>query len=152
MGDISDAILRLKNIDAAITNALETEVAEEAKLAVKDAAERNVYAAYTPEFYSRRKEKGGIKDPDNIICHVSGDTLTVDNVTGLQNLWGGGNTSVLTPIVEEGDAAYHMGKAGPRPFMDFAKELLLAGRAEAALRRGLERQGISTEGLTFIFE
>lgn len=152
MGDIERMLAKLSNLNPAIENALEHEVADEARLAIRDAAEERVYEAYKPRFYSRRKEDGGLIDPDNIICHVSGDTLTIDNVTGLQNLWNGEDTSLLTPIVEEGVPAYNMQKAGPRPFMDYAKELLLDGRADAALRRGLERQGIDTTGLTFIFE
>lgn len=152
MRDIEKMLAKISNLNPAIENALEHEVADEARLAIKDAAEERVYEAYKPRFYSRRKEDGGLIGPNNILCQVSGDTLTISNVTGLQNLWGGDDASLLTPIVEDGVPAYNMQKAGPRPFMDYAKELLLGGRADAALRRGLERQGIDTTGLTFIFE
>ena len=99
-------------------------------------------------------EHGGLLDPHNIITHVeNGNTLVVDNVTGLQNLWysdtWAGDTSLLTPIIEEGNEAYL--QPFPRPFMDYTVELLVgSGLAEQALKRGLARQGINTEiGVTF---
>ena len=143
MAEISlkDAIAKLSRLDTAIGNALEIEVAEEAKDCVREAANETVYAAYDPKFLSRRMENGGLSDPSNIQTTVAGATLTVENMTGLQNLWGGNDTSPLTPIVDAGLSNYNM--PFPRPFMDAAAEKLRSGRASAALRRGLARQGYS---------
>lgn len=136
---LSEAITKLARLDAAIGSALEIEVSEEAKDCVQEAANEVVYAAYDPKFLSRRMENGGLSDRSNIQTTAAGLTLTVENVAGLQNLWGGNDTSPLTPIVDAGIPKYHMPFA--RPFMDAAAEKLRSGRASAALRRGLARQG-----------
>ena len=144
MATLNEAIAKVQRLNAAVSNALEIEVAEEAKACIKEAALSEVYS-YVPKFESRRMENGGLIDPDNMITTVVGNTLTVQNVTGLQNLWGGNDTSPLTPIVEDGVPNYYM--PYPRPFMETAKEMLVNGRAEAAFRRGLARQGIDVSGM-----
>ena len=147
---LAEALAKLGKIDAAISNALSVEVAEAVREAVHDAAMTEVYEAYEPRFMSRRMESGGLIDPENTVISVAGTTLTAENVTGLQNLWGGNDDSPLAPIVQDGVEAYHM--PFPRPFMDAAKEQLINGKAEEALRRGLTRQGIDVSGVTFIIE
>ena len=141
---LAEAISKLSRLDAAIGSALEAEVAEEAKDCVQEAANEVVYAAYEPQFLSRRMENGGLSDRGNIQTTAAGLTLTVENVTGLQNLWGGNDTSPLAPIVSAGLSNYNMPFA--RPFMDAAAERLRSGRAAAALRRGLARQGFDVDG------
>lgn len=140
---LNQAIGRIMTLDAAITNALRTEVSDEARQSMKEAAEEAVYS-YQPKFLSRRKSDGGLIDDRNIICSVDGDTLTVDNVTGLQNLYGGGDTNLLTPIIENGEKSYHM--PYPRAFIERTSEKLMSGSADRALREGLRRQGIHVDG------
>lgn len=140
---LADALAKLLRLDAAISDALGNEVADEARTAVKEAAESVVYS-YEPQFYSRRKENGGLTDDANIKTTVSGNVLTVEDVAGLQNLWGGTHTEPLTPIITAGLPNYNM--PYPRPFMDEAAALLKNGRAEDALLRGLRRQGFSGAG------
>ena len=141
---LAEAAAKLARLDGAIADALGNEVADEARDCVREAAYEEVYDAYAPEFLSRRMDSGGLSDPANTITTAAGTTLTVENVTGLQNLWGGNDTSPLTPIVTAGVPAYHM--PFPRPFMDGAAEKLRSGRAQAALRRGLARQGFDVDG------
>lgn len=140
---LEEALAKLHSLSAAVTDALQNEVADEAKAAVKEAAKGVVYS-YTPQFLSRREENGGLIDEANIIAAVTGDTLTVENVTGLQNLWGGSHTEPLTPIITAGLPNYNM--PYPRPFMDEAANLLKNGRAEDALHRGLRRHGFDGSG------
>ena len=147
---LNEAIGKITKLDAAISSALSLEVAEAVRGAVRDAAESEVYQAYEPLFESRRRENGGLTDPDNTVVTVAGTTLMAENVTGLQNLWGGGDSSPLAPIIEDGVEAYHM--PFPRPFMAYAQELLENGRAQEALRRGLARQGIDVDGVNFIID
>lgn len=146
---ISEVIAQLARMESAISDALGNEVAHEAKNCIREAALSEVYS-YTPEFESRRMGNGGLIDENNMVDSVTGTTLTVQNVTPLQNLWGGTHTEPLTPIIEDGLPNYNM--PYPRPFMDKAKETLLNGRAEEALRMGLARQGIDTSGLAFEFD
>ena len=143
---IKDVLAELTRLDAAVADALGNEVAREAKDCIREAAISEVYS-YTPEFESRRMQDGGLIDDNNMLDSVTGTTLTVDNVTPLQNLWGGTHTELLTPIIENGLTNFNM--PYPRPFMDKAKDMLLSGRAGDALRSGLARQGINTTKSTF---
>lgn len=143
MASLEQVIASLTRLDEAIRDALANEVADAAREAIRDAAMSEVYS-YTPGFYSRRMASGGLIDEANIITTVEGNTLTVDNVTGLQNLWGEGDTGLLTPIVEAGLSNYNM--PYPRPFMEVAEAALRGGKAAEALARGLARQGIDMTG------
>lgn len=150
---LAKATAVMMNLDAAISDALAHEVADAIKDEILLSAERNVYTYHASPYFmgTRRKGHGGLDDKNNLISHVEGNVLTVDNVTPLQNLWGGGHSETLTPIVEAGAKSFH--QPYPRPFMDEAKtELIDKGRAAAALRMGLRRQGIDVEGLEFKFE
>lgn len=143
LNGIDDAIAKLAAFDSFIESALQNEVAEAAKDAVAQSTAINVYGAYTPKvLYSRRGSNGGLSAEDNIECIASGKQMTVRNVTGLQNLYGGNRQEILTNIVESGSYSYHMHLAGPRPFMEDAKQLLLNGPGQQALHAGLARQGI----------
>lgn len=143
MAQLAKVIEDLTRLDSAVSDALGNEVAQAAKEAIRDSAMQTVYS-HQPQFVSRRMDRGGLIDEENLICTVEGSTLTVDNVTGLQNLWGGTHTELLTPVVEAGDPDYNM--PGPRPFMERAEKELLSGKAQQALMQGLARQGIAGSG------
>ena len=150
---LSKATALTASLDAAISNALANEVANAIKDEISLSAERNVYAYQASPFFmkTRRKASGGLMDKDNLVSRVEGNVLTVENVTPLQALWGHGHEEVLTRVVEYGSKSFH--QPYPRPFMEKAKtELIDKGRAAAALRMGLRRQGIDVEGLEFKFE
>lgn len=143
MGIMEDYLAIRGRMDRAINEALENGVAEGLKKAIAQQAESAVYS-YRPGFESRREEAGGTTDPGNMTVSVGHLELTLDNRTGLQNLFGGNDPSPLVPIIEEGVEAYHMGKAGPRPFMDDARDNYVddgdAGReiAQALMSAGFE--------------
>ena len=158
MGDLNDVMAKIAELDAAIENALEIEVAEVIKNYLVESAYQNVYEAYTPEFYSRRYGNGGILDKDSIDIDVHGneliamDTLPgVEGPKGWQQLYGGDvPDGRLAEAIASGDPKYNMDKAGSRPFHEIAKELAIeSGEIEDALRRGLKRQGIDASGYTF---
>lgn len=115
---IMDEYARIRaKLEGAITSGLQDQVAEGLKERVKEKAYANVYS-YTarPEFMkSRRYERGGLADPNNMIAHTEGLTLTLDNVTELQNR---AQTELEVPIVESGDG---YNQPYPRPFMDEAR-------------------------------
>lgn len=143
MKSLNGMISQLNFLNTAIEAVLETTVADEVRQVVAEAAQDVVYS-YEPAFNSRRKENGGLSDPVNMEFSVSDMTLVGVNVTPLQNLWGGSDTSPLAPIVCDGEKAYHM--PYPRDFMAEAQNRLDSGRAAAALKRGLALRGINLLG------
>ena len=154
MAELNDLIVRVANIDAAIENALENEVAASVKDAIVASARENVYDAYTPKFLHRRNGNGGILDTESIKITVNGTELTASDDASWQHLWGGAVPSVrLAEAIASGDRKYNMHNAGPRPFHERAKQRVRSeGTAEAALRKGLARQGYDTSEMTFTFE
>ena len=92
---------------------------------------REVYAVYTPEFYKRRADNGGLTDPDNISVvpeeSNSGVVLTISNNTrpiGFDKA--GMNSSFLAPIVEYGTGGEEPWEE-PRPFMEATENELRNG-------------------------
>lgn len=138
-------------MQAAISSALENEVADAVKQAIVQSAQNNVYDAYEPQFLSRKGANGGLLDENNLTVTVSGNELVVENNTPFQHLWGGNYpTENLSDVIESGDSRFNMGNAGARKFMEPAKqEVISSGEFESALKAGLQRQGIDTTGMTF---
>lgn len=132
-------------LDSAINTAMETKLKDGLEDWIKKSAEISVYGVYTPKVIkSRRKENGGIIDPNNmnVTTEQSGNlfTLTLKNETGLQNLFGGNDTSPLVPIIEQGVSAYF--QPFPRPFMDEANEMYVqSGEADRHLAQALREAG-----------
>ena len=92
---------------------------------------REVYAVYTPEFYKRRADNGGLTDPDNISVvpeeSNSGVVLTISNNTrpiGFDKA--GMNSSFLAPVVEYGTDGEDPWEE-PRPFMEATENELRNG-------------------------
>ena len=166
MGDLQRAIEKYAKLDRAIENALKNEVAEVVKGALAQAAIEEVYDTYDPEFLSRRdpihgggntrasNAGGGITDTTQMHVEAVGNTLTVSDDAPWQQLWGGARPdSRLAEAIATGDPRFHMEKAGPRPFHEKAKRMVIdSGDAEKALIAGLRRQGIDVSGLDFEFE
>ena len=162
MPSLSELIQKYSRFYAAITNALETEVAEVMKTAVTDAALLRVYEVYSPEFLSRRdpmygggetrasRAGGGITDRESVNITVSGTELTASDDAGWQHLWGGQYPSGrLADAIATGDPSFNMGRAGPRPFHDTAERIAIdSGAVSQALQAGLNRQGFDVSGGT----
>lgn len=92
---------------------------------------REVYAVYTPEYYKRRADNGGLTDPDNISVvpeeSNSGVVLTISNNTrpiGFDKA--GMNSSFLAPVVEYGTGGEDPWEE-PRPFMEATENELRNG-------------------------
>lgn len=153
MESISDAIAKVAGIDAAIENALKNEVATAVRDAIVASALKNVYAAYSPSFMSRRDGAGGILDPNSVRIVVEGTELTARDEATWQQLWGGEVPKKrLADAIATGDTRFHMQRAGPRPFHQKAKERIIAdGTAAEALRRGLARQGYDASDIALEF-
>lgn len=151
--ELNDAIRRISGLEGKLHDALETEGAATVRSVLVQEARRRVYDAYQPDFYSRRNGNGGILDPGEIDVDVVGLTLTASSNPDWQHLWGGHRPDGrLAEAIASGNPRFNMGKAGPRPWHEAAKERLIGeGLLEDAIRRGLARQGVDASGIHFSF-
>lgn len=155
----------LAYIRKAVDSSLNTEVFEEIKKAELTAIQEDVYEAYTPHKYVRRKDKGGLLDQSHIV-KVGGvaknGILIVANITppnpylnGLNNNDGISTTpsnSTTPALIEYGTyspSGYgydYWRRAFPREFIEGTVERLKAsGACTVALKRGLIRRGIAVK-------
>ncbi len=133
-------------LDDAIEYAMEVEVAVVARVAIHNAVETEVYAAYDPVMYRRRGVYGGLADqhPDNMEANYDRGTrtLTVQDVNEDDD-----TGRLVAPVVESGrgyEFRWHGQK--PRPFHSVAqKEMMDTGWFSDALKIGLRAKGFKTE-------
>lgn len=140
---MSDLAAFMAKLDAAIDSAMQSEVAEGAKKALRAAAYSEVYGAYSPEFFSRRMDAGGLSDVGQMETSYGGKTLTVQDMASWQQLYGGSAPGTrLAEAIASGSAAYHFHKAGPRPFHEEAEQQFAAsGEFGRLLAAGLRAAG-----------
>ena len=134
----------LPMLESAITNALSSEVADAAVNLLKESAMENIYSKYTPSGIHPYKRRMSYIHDDSYETIAQGNTLTIkENVIGQ-----GSAGDHLGEIIEAG-TPYEWTRSDifkmqpfPRPFFSSALEDgLNDGTIEAALKRGLERQG-----------
>lgn len=127
-------------LDTAVENALRDSVADGLKEAIQKKAKGSVYSypASPSAMYKRREENGGLIDDTTMLTAVEGLTLTLENTAEPQNA----NGIDLTPIVEDGDPAWHQPFA--RPFMDEARdEYVDNGNADSDIVKSLRAMGFT---------
>lgn len=128
----------------AIDNALDNEVKDVALQALEFSAMHNVYMAYTPDpFFQESRRYSFMQDESYDVPPAKDNTLTITAVVHPQNLFSRlGSTkwsdADLGDVVENGYVTWRQPFA--RPWMDEGIEANMA-QIEAALKRGLERQG-----------
>ena len=140
---MSDLAAFMAKLDAAIDSAMQNEVAKGAKEALRDAAYGEVYGAYTPIFFNRRMDAGGLSAVGQMETSYGGKTLTVRDRASWQQLYGGSAPGTrLAEAIASGSAAYHFHKAGPRPFHEEAEQQFAAsGEFGRLLAAGLRAAG-----------
>lgn len=140
---MSDLAAFMAKLDAAIDSTMQSEVAEGAKKALIAAAYSEVYGAYSPEFFSRRMDAGGLSDVGQMETSYGGKTLTVQDMASWQQLYGGSAPGGrLAEAIASGDSRYHFHKAGPRPFHEEAEQQFAAsGEFGRLLAAGLRAAG-----------
>lgn len=127
-------------LDSAIENALRDNVADGLKKAIQEKAQENVYSylASPSAMYKRREENGGLIDDTTMLTTVEGLTLTLENAAEPQHA----NGVELTPIVEDGDSAWH--QPFDRPFMDEARDDYVDnGNADSVIAKALKAMGFT---------
>ena len=140
---MSDLAAFMAKLDAAIDSTMQSEVAEGAKKALRAAAYSEVYGAYSPEFFSRRMDAGGLSDVGQMETSYGGKTLTVQDMASWQQLYGGSTPGGrLAEAIASGDSRYHFHKAGPRPFHEEAEQQFAgSGEFGRLLAAGLRAAG-----------
>ena len=127
----------------AIDNALENEVKDTALQALEFSAMHSIYMAYTPEPFFQESRRYSFMQDESYETEVSDNKLTIKAVVYPQNLFSRiGSTKWATAdlgdVVAKGDVSWM--QPFERPWMDEGIEANMA-QIEAALKRGLERQG-----------
>lgn len=130
-------------LQAAVNQALVGEVFNVASQEILSAVQTEVYEEYTPKIYERRRDDGGLYDPENITFELDAAEmqLTVRNEAPRET--GNYDSGFVAEIVESGKGYIWPPKGvGARPFHSVAEESLISdGKAEKALAEGLMRQG-----------
>ena len=108
-----------------IKNTVAKEIAKEMKKIEQEVIDRNVYSAFSPKVYERRKDDGGLRSEDNMVEGISidGDSviIEVENMTigneRYNDYWKG----EIQPLIESGSYMWNGKMPPPRPFIDDAQ-------------------------------
>ena len=108
-------------IERELTPVMEGRIADEASEKIKQSVMTEVYAPYTPKFYSRRGSSGGLMDKGTYATSYDETSreLRIEVQTGWQHLYGGDFPSSDEADVVENNKIYG---APPRPFIKQADE------------------------------
>lgn len=158
MPTFKDLSAAIKYIKSAIDDTLENEVADAVKEEQTDAVKRVVYGAYgskadgEPKQYVRRKESGGLADPNNMVPTVVDGVLEVWNITPVDNGYGNDGYLAGDIVYSGGPYNYSKGKdtfgdfRQPRDFIGGTYENLRASKSYlTALKSGLQKRGLKVE-------
>ena len=128
-----------KHIETKIQDTMTDEVAETVKENMAESIQETVYDAYTPEYYTRRMQNGGLIDKDNMDVTEIPNGISVRDVAPLDN---GNNQYALDEMVVEG-----MGwMPFKRDFYTDTEDKLSANQEHiTALKKGLNKRGIKCD-------
>lgn len=127
-----------KHIEADVKDTLREEVADCVKDEMQFEIEMNVYNAYSPLYYKRRKYDFGLIDKENMESEVEGNTLTVKDIAPLNKSDNSNSNWELDEIVVNG----YGNMPFSRDFYAGAKERLSEhGYHVEALKDGLKKRG-----------
>ena len=129
----------LKYIEKQVQDTMTNEVADAVKDNMAEAIRTSVYAAYSPQYYKRRMNNGGLSDVRNMEVSEIQNSIVVHDAAPLDN---GRNDYDLDDIIVNG--------LGNQPFeRDFYSETVerLSENQEhtEALKQGLKKRGIDVE-------
>lgn len=128
-----------RHIEKQIQDTMVNEVADTVKDNMTEAVHTSVYDAYSPQYYNRRMNNGGLSDTHNMEVTEIKNGISVHNATPLDN---GRNDYNLDEIIVYG--------LGNQPFeRDFyaetAERLQENQEHTEALKQGLKKRGIEVE-------
>lgn len=128
-----------KHIEEQVQDTMTNEVADAITDNMAEAVHTSVYDAYSPQYYNRRMNNGGLSDTQNMEVTEIQNGISVHNATPLDN---GRNDYSLDDIIVYG--------LGNQPFeRDFyaetAERLSENQEHTGALKQGLKKRGIEVE-------
>ena len=128
-----------RHIEKQIQDTMVNEVADTVKDNMAEAVHTSVYDAYSPQYYNRRMNNGGLSDTHNMEVTEIKNGISVHNAAPLDN---GHNDYNLDEIIVYG--------LGNQPFeRDFyaetAERLQENQEHTEALKQGLKKRGIMIE-------
>jgi hypothetical protein len=137
-----------KYIKGQIPEILKQDVAPEVIETMKEHIQTDVYDAYSPTAYVRRREDGGLLDDDNFSAEmVSEDTLKVKNTTtDSENKY-----KDIVPIIEYGvgytweKSRIYQSQPYPRPFVRNTRQELKEGRLKEIIAKSLKKRFSKTK-------
>ena len=144
MGLHEDILMFRVRLNAAIDNAMQTDVAEAAKRRLADTAQELVYDAYEPAFNDRWYNQGGVLDTTENVMETNYNPADLELEIVDNPQWHTEDDEIAAgiPLVEAIERGVQMGGAGPRPFVAEAEHRFAAsGEFSAALMAGLRRKG-----------
>ena len=143
MGIAADIAMFKAKLNLAIDDTMQGPVLDGAKKQLRASVYSEVYAAYSPEFYSRRMDGGGLASMSNMESTYGDKTLQIKDMAGWQHLYGGAYPGErLAEAIARGDSQYYFHRAGGRPFHEEAeKEFAASGEFERLLASGLRAHG-----------
>lgn len=129
----------LKHIEKQVQDTMTNEVADAVKDNMAEAIQTSVYDVYSPQYYKRRMNNGGLSDTHNMEVSEIQNGIVVHDAAPLDN---GRNDYDLDDIIVNG--------LGNQPFeRDFYSEAVerLSENQEhtEALKQGLKKRGIDVE-------
>ena len=105
-----------------IKNTVAKEIAKEMKKIEQEVIDRNVYSAFSPKVYERRKDDGGLRSEGNMVEGISidGDSviIEVENMTTGNERYNDYWKGEIQPLIESGSYMWNGKMPPPRPFID----------------------------------
>ena len=105
-----------------IKNTVDDEIDKEMKKIEQEVIDRNVYSAFSPKVYERRKDDGGLRSEGNMVEGISidGDSviIEVENMTTGNERYNDYWKGEIQPLIESGSYMWNGKMPPPRPFID----------------------------------
>ena len=136
-----------KYLQEQIMDSLKTDVAEKTIELEKEHVKIDVYDAYDPTQYVRRKEDGGLLDDKNYLVEEIENGIKISNITRDNGYATPSDPDrYVTPIVEYGvgytwehSKIYHK-QPYPRPFIEETRKDLKKGKLKEFMKKALEKR------------
>lgn len=129
-----------RHIEKQIQATMVNEVADTVKDNMTEAVHTSVYDAYSPQYYNRRMNNGGLSDTHNMEVTEIQNGISVHNATPLDN--GRNDYSLDDIIVNRGVLGYPQSRDF---YAETADKLQENQEHTEALKQGLKKRGIEVE-------
>ena len=120
--DIEELYMALLN---EIKDVVADKVAKEMKKIEQEVIDKNVYSAFNPKVYERRKDNGGLRSEDNMVTDISttsdGVIIEIENMTTGNERYNDYWKGEIQPLIESGSYMWNGKMPPPRPFIDDAQ-------------------------------